>query len=270
MYVIKESGRKEKLNLKKLRATISHVGASQKLVDKTIREIRKKAYDCITTRELLSMVLKILKEEPGISQRYNLKRAIMVLGPTGFPFEKFVARLLKEYGYKTRTNLHLKGKCVMQEIDVSARKGKKKYMIECKYHNSLGKKSDLKVVMYTYARFLDLKHKKFSQPWLVTNTKCTSEAEKYARCMNLKIISWRHHKHECLERMLTQKNLYPITMLISLTLKSRKKLVNANLMLVKDILKYSIPCLKKKTNLPKRILEKLQKESKQIIEPENN
>lgn len=265
MYVVKESGQKEKLNLRKIRETILSAGASQGLADKTIREVRNKAYHGITTREILQIVLKMLKEEPGVSQRYNLKRAIMVLGPTGFPFERFVARLLREYGYKTRTGAHVKGRCVMQEIDIIAKKNKKKYMVECKYHNMPGKKSDLKVVMYTYARFLDVKHRNFCQPWLVTNTRCTSEAEKYAKGMNIKIISWRNKK-ECLERMLVQKNLYPITVLASLTLMVKQSLVRANIMLVKDLLSHNMAYLRLRTRLPKGVLKNLREEARHVIE----
>lgn len=80
-------------------------------------------------------------------------------------------------------------------------------MVECKYHNMPGKRSDLKVVMYTYARFLDVKHLGFEQPWLVTNTKCTSEVKKYAQCMGIRVISWRYPHDECMEKMLMQKPL---------------------------------------------------------------
>lgn len=266
MYVIKESGQKEKLNIKKLKYTILNAGASQSLANKAIREVKNKTFPGITTREILRIVIETLKEEPGIAQRYNLKRAIMMLGPTGFPFEKFVARLLKEYGYKTRIDVMVKGKCVRQEVDVLIKKGKKKYMAECKYHNTPGKKSDLKVVMYTYARFLDIKHKNFSQPWLVTNTNCTSEAKKYARCMKLKIISWRYPKKECLERMLVEKNLYPITTLASPTQKIRQRLVKANIMLLRDLLKHNMTYLRIRTRLNKKVLKRLREEAKQILE----
>lgn len=265
MYVIKESGKKEKLNLKKLKRTILEAKASEKLANKAVRNVKNKAYPGITTREILQLVLEILKKEPGIAQRYNLKRAIMILGPTGFPFEKFISKMLKEYGYKTRIDVFMRGKCVTQEVDVLAKKGNKKYMVECKYHNTPGKKSDLKVVMYTYARFLDLKHKKFSQPWLVTNTKCTSEAIRYAKGMNLKIISWRYPRKESLEKMLIEKNLYPITTLMIPTLKVKQKLVNANIMLVRDLLKHRLPYLWLKTRIPKRVLKKLREEAKQIL-----
>ncbi|MBU4501082.1 MAG: restriction endonuclease [Nanoarchaeota archaeon] len=268
MYVIKASGEKQKFNRKKLIQTILNAGASDKLLNKTLRKVKKESYKGIKTGEILRIILASLKEEPGVAQRYNIKRAIMMLGPTGFPFEKFVARVLEEYGYKTRVGVVVKGKCVAQEVDVEARKGKKKYMIECKYHNSPGKKSDLKVAMYTYARFLDVKHKKYNQPWLVTNTKCTNEAEKYAGCSGLKIISWRYPKNKGLEQLLIEKGLYPITTLSSINFKTKQKLVNANIMLLKDLFRHRIPWLRIKTKLPKKVIERLKKEAIEIMEPQ--
>lgn len=265
MYVIKESGEKQKLDLKKIKKTIVNAKASPELTDEAIRELKKKIYPGIKTKEILQIIIKLLKKEPGVAERYSLRRAVMVLGPTGFIFEKFIARVLKEYGYKARTNAIIHGKCVNQEVDVIAKKKKKTYMIECKYHNSPGKKSDLKVMMYTYARFLDIKHKHFNQPWLVTNTKCTSEAKKYAKGVKLKIISWDYPKKESLEKLLVEKKLYPITTLMSISFAMKRRLVKSKIILLRDILKHTTPYLMRKTKISKKILEKIRKEAKEII-----
>ncbi len=265
MYVIKESGEKEKLDLKKLKLSLYSAGASKNLVNKTIREVKRKAYPGVTTREILHTVLQCLKEEAGVSQRYNLKRAVMLLGPSGFPFEKFVARILREYQYKTKTNVLVRGKCVMQEIDVQAVKNKQKFMIECKYHNTPGKKSDLKVVMYTYARFLDVQHKGFDQGWLVTNTKCTTEAEKYAACSGLRVISWKYPKEFCLEKMLEQRKLYPITTLFSVNFQYKEKLIKSNVILLRDLLDQRLTFLRMKTRLPKKVLKILREEAREVL-----
>jgi predicted RecB family endonuclease len=55
----------------------------------------------------------------------------MSLGPSGFLFEQFFSEILKNYGYKTKINVFLKGKIITHEIDIIAEKNKK-YMIECK------------------------------------------------------------------------------------------------------------------------------------------
>jgi hypothetical protein len=103
----------------------------------------------------------------------------MSLGPSGFPFEIYFAKILENYNYKTKVDNIIPGKIILHEVDIIAEKNKKKYMIECKYHNEIGVHTKLHVAMYTYARFLDVK--KYDIPWLVTNTKCVDVALDYAK-----------------------------------------------------------------------------------------
>jgi Holliday junction resolvase-like predicted endonuclease len=57
-----------------------------------------------------------------------------LLGPAGFFFEKYIAKLFQSEGYETLTNLLLQGKCVSHEVDVVVRKNNYLTMIECKFH----------------------------------------------------------------------------------------------------------------------------------------
>ena len=281
MNIIKASGNKEKFSKEKLYRSLKRVGARGSLAEKVSKEITEKASDEMSSEKILEQVISCLKKEnPILAARYNLKRAIMELGPTGFPFEKYVADILKEYGYKTKVGSTVKGSCVSHEIDIIAKKylvkagqEKKHFMIECKYHNRGGRRSDVKVALYTYARFLDVKkawekipgHQNlFHQAWLVTNTKCTSEAIRYARCVGLKIISWRYPKNESLECLIEKKGLYPITILSSLTRHTKEKLAEKGLMLAKDLLKYSTSDLVRLVDLQSNIIQKLQKEAKEL------
>ena len=73
----------------------------------------------------------------------------------------------------------------------------KKYMIEAKFHNALGTRSDVHVSLYTKARFDDVSEKyNFDQAWLVTNTKVTKDALDYALCVDMKVISWNYPEKE--------------------------------------------------------------------------
>ncbi len=59
--------------------------------------MQSKAYDGITTRAVFKMVMWMLDErERSSASRYDLKGAIMRLGPSGFPFETFIAEILGE------------------------------------------------------------------------------------------------------------------------------------------------------------------------------
>ncbi len=264
MFVIKASGEKENFNAEKVRRTCLRAGASKELADEIVEEIKKKIYDGMHTKEILNIVLKLLKKVPAGAARYDLKRAIMRLGPTGFPFENFVAGILQDYGYKVKVGQIIMGQCATHEIDIVAKKGNKRYMVECKYHNASGIYTGLKTALYTHARLLDL-NDKFDQGWLVCNTKCSSETIKYSRCVGLKILSWRYPPGEGLEKLIEQNKLYPITILRNVNKYEKGRLSQAKFMLVKDLLRFDMVELKKKTGLPGAKLKKIVEEATHFI-----
>jgi Holliday junction resolvase len=277
-YIIKASGEKEKFEKEKIFQSLKSAGASQKSAAEVCQEVAKDTKPGMNTDDIFKQVLICLqKENPILAARYNLKMAIMKLGPTGFPFEKFIAGILQEYGYKTKTGEQVRGHCVSHEVDVIAEKGKEHFMVECKYHNNRGLKSDVKVALYTYARFLDIKkaweklpgHQYlFHQAWLVTNTKCTSQALRFAKCQGLKIISWHYPKGESLNELIENKGLYPITILPSLSEFAEKKLAQNNIILAKDLLKYSQDDLNNTFGIHSDLAKKLREEINGLYSPD--
>jgi len=238
MYVIKASGEKERFRPEKLVRSLVKAGASKGLATQIANEVKLEIWNGITTYEILGLALEKLKarKESVLMLKYDLKRALLSLGPSGYIFEKFISNLLKKYGYETETNVTLDGRCVSQEVDVVARKNGKAFMIECKYHNKRGIKTDLKVAMYTYARFLDLKEY-FDGAWLICNTKCTSEAIKYCRCVGVRNTSWAYPPGNwSLESMIERKALYPITILQTLDREERNLALHSDIITVEDAL----------------------------------
>jgi hypothetical protein len=258
MKVIKSSGEIEDFNFKKIYGTIRDAGGSKKLAKDAIGAIRKKFRDGVLTTKILDFLIEYLKREPGVSERYDLKRAVMSLGPSGFPFETYFGRILEEYGYDVDIGNKLNGKRIVHEIDIIAKK-KKKWMIECKYHNSSGTLTRLHPAMYTYARFLDLKKYRFDRPWLVTNTKCSLDAIKYAAGVGLRITSWKNSKKDSLRSLIEKKKLYPITILKLLSEDVKCKLYDLKIVVAKDLLNYSVDDLVNKLGISrKEILEILE------------
>lgn len=264
MQVIKYSGEIEKFSTRKIHNTIREAGGSSKLANDAIREVKKKYHRNITTKEILEILLNFLKKEPGVSERYNLKRGIMDLGPTGFPFEKYFSKILEHYGFKTKVGTKIKGKKIYHEVDIIAEKDKK-FMIECKYHNELGTTTRLHPAMYTYARFLDLKRHKFDKGWLVTNTKCSEDAKLYAKGTGLKITSWKYPKNQSLQKLIEKKNLYPITILMNITPEIKEKLFEHDILTIKDFEKYSEEELKHKLNISEEKTKEILKEVYEIL-----
>lgn len=263
MYVIKASGKREEFNSGKIYNTLIRAGASKALADEIVREVESKIYDGIRTREILDITLALLRrKKPNVSMVYDLKRAIMNLGPTGFVFERFFAEILRNYGYKTETGQVLKGSLATHEIDIIA-SNKSRYMIECKYHNSPGIYTNLKVALYVYARFLDLR-KMFDYPWLATNTKCSDKAIKYAKGVGMKITGWQYPKNESLQDLIEGKKLYPITILRSVNDFVKWRLCEANILVASDLVKKDFNELKDRIKIPDEILRRIIDEAKDV------
>jgi len=169
----------------------------------------------------------------------------MELGPTGFPFEQFVAEIFRSQGFETQTDFIAKGECAEHEIDIVAWNESKLIFVEAKFHNELGIKSDLKIALYIKARWDDLanqefdfgSHKhKFDEGWLITNTKFSESAIKYAKCRNMKLVGWNYPEKGNLQDLIEKAHLHPITCLNSSTPSDEKLLMQAGIVLCKQAL----------------------------------
>lgn len=168
----------------------------------------------------------------------------MELGPSGFPFEKYIAEILKMQGYKAQVNVIMDGKCVKHEVDVIAEKGDRQFMIECKYHSQRGTICDVKVPLYIQSRFTDLQANrtnvsehaiKLHQGWVVTNTRFSTDAIKYGLCSGLKLVGWDFPERGSLNEQIDQLGLYPLTCLTTITQKEKHFLLDHNMILCRDL-----------------------------------
>jgi Holliday junction resolvase-like predicted endonuclease len=199
----------------------------------------------MTTKEIYQMAFKMLKGKSRVSaSRYKLKKAIMELGPTGFPFEKFAGAVLKNEGFITRVGVIVQGKCVQHEVDVVAEKDDKHYMVECKYHSAQGRFCSVKIPLYIQSRFLDIEshwekqkghETKFHLGWVFTNTRFTSDAIQYAKCAGLMLLSWDYPKDNSLKKRIDRSGLHPLTSLTTLTKKEKSKLLEKGIVLCKEV-----------------------------------
>lgn len=275
--VVKADGHVEGFQPEKITRTLLKAGASREVSERIIKEIKTRVYDGITTKKILKLVKSLLrKEEARAAMRYDLKGAMMRLGPAGFPFETFVANVLEHYGYKTRLRSILQGRCVKHEVDIIAEEASeeriKRYLIECKYRNTPGTFINLKDALYTYARFLDLneaselgKGTKFDGVWLACNTRASYAARRYADCKGMRLLCWLRPKGQGLERLVEEKKLYPVTILPSVDRKTLENLSRAGLMLVKDLMIRDLNTIRKKSGLSKEKLKKIIKEAKDLM-----
>ncbi len=232
--IIKASGDVEPFSDRKVINSLLRAGAPLDLAQRIISEIKPHLYQNIPSFEVYNLVMRILKkQQQDLAARYNLKKALMELGPTGYPFEKYISEILKAQKHEVKINQIIAGKCVSHEIDIVA-KSNSRFMIECKFHNQLGGRTDIKVALYTYARFLDIKEKGFDQPWLITNTKVTQEVKTYALCVGMKVTAWAYPEKESLRGMIDQTGLHPITASVRLSAAEKQDLIEKGVVFYRD------------------------------------
>jgi hypothetical protein len=277
--VIKANEKEEDFNKDKLDASLLKAGASSQLSASAADEVDRQFKNRMNSDEIYNLALDhIRKSDPMVALKYTLKRAIMSLGPAGFIFEKYVAKILEQNGYRTEMPQQvLSGFCVDHEVDIIAKRKDENLMIECKFHNISGNQSDIKTALYINSRFLDLKkgwdnrnysgndnnssdNKNnsdnklsktyyFTGAWLFTNTKCTSDAIKYANCSGMKITAWNYPENESLQFYIESKKLYPITILSTLSQNHKKKLFDNNILTIKELVAFQIEDLMKLLSL---------------------
>ena len=257
--VIKATGQIEPFSEEKLRLSIKRAGIPDSQQNLLIEYIESNLYDNIHTSQIYKQISDFFKKNKSYGHsRYSLKQALMDLGPTGYPFEDYVANILENEGYKTQVRQIILGRCISHEIDVIAEKYDKKIMVEAKFHNTPGIKTDVHVAMYTKARFDDVKEKnEYDEVWLVTNTKVTEDALNYALCSNMKIVSWSYPEGESLRDLIEKLRLFPITVLFTLSQLQKQQLLQEHVVMCKDIIKNSsvLDSLTLQPNKKARVLE---------------
>lgn len=274
IYVIKQNGERELFSSRKVYRSAQRVGASHQLANKIVGIIEKEIYPEITTKKIFSRIKKILsKEKPRSGIRFSLKKAMEKLGPTGFPFEKYVAEIFYHLGHKVKINQHINGHCLKYEIDFLARKNNVLYIGECKYRNLKEGLVHSKDALANQARFLDLQMGSYLKKnnalkiktLLVTNTKFTNSAIRYAYCVGAELLGWREPKDKGLEIIIEEHQLYPITILPSFKKDIAFCFKKKKLMLAKDLLETTPKKTARHLNIPLKRAERLRKEAEILL-----
>ena len=245
MLIKKASGAIESFQAGKLKASLLKAGATTELAEHIVNQVEETFKDVVETKRIYRMAFGLLKKHSNqLAGRYHLKRAIMDLGPSGYPFEKYVAALLNAQGYQTQVGIMIRGKCITHEVDVVAEKTDQHFMVECKFHNHPGTKSDVKVPLYIRSRFEDVRHSwvqlpghkaKFHQGWVVTNTRFTQDAIDYGKCSGLKLIGWDYPANGSLNERINLAGLHPLTCITGLSKAEKKTLLKAGVVLCREL-----------------------------------
>lgn len=244
--ILKASGEKMPYSSKKVASSLERVGADEVTTQLILHKIEDELYDGISTKEIYNRAFQLLKSKNRLmASKYKLKKAIYELGPTGFPFERFVAAVLKNSGYNVKVSEILQGSCVSHEMDIIAEKDEEIILIECKFHSTAERNCDVKVPLYIHSRYQDIvsynnnktKDKlPIKKGWVVTNTRFTEDAITYGNCVGLYLLSWDYPKDKSLKNQIDHAGLYPITVSTLLTSREKQFLLSRNIVLCVELI----------------------------------
>lgn len=273
LIVTKASGEEVVFSMDKLRQSLRNSGASEEQVDKVIKVIEPQLFNGISTKKIYTWAFSILKKSTGsVAAKYQLKKAITEFGPSGFPFEKFIGKLFEQKGYHVKVGIIVHGTCVSHELDVVASSETEHMMMECKFHSTQGKMSDVKVPLYIHSRFNDVKGQwllnkqlkdKQLKAWVVTNTRFSPDALRYGTCAGLNLLSWDYPLNDSIKVMIDRYKHYPITCLTLLTKPEKEHLLENNVVLCSE-LKDDYARLNA-LHIPDKRLQQIKKELEKLI-----
>ncbi len=263
MQIRKANGTIEDFDEKKLVKAIVQSGANIEVAHDICKYVKDKCYEnykdgqSIRTDYIYRLAFKHLKNISKASAlKFSLKRSMLEIGPSGFPFEKFIAHIWQHDGYSAITGQMVYGKCVSHEVDVVAWREDELVMIEAKFHSDAGSRTDLKNALYVKARYDDIDgneyninsfdekctrglstkmSKKLTEGWLITNTYFSDTAITYANCNNLKLMSFDYPEGASLRDKIIEYSLYPVTLLTTLTKEEKNKLIQKDVILCKTL-----------------------------------
>lgn len=242
ILITKADGEQEPFDAAKFEQSLEGAGASStaraRIASRVLQELRPG----MTTEEIYRHAFEMLRREEAtpIAARYSIKRAVFALGPSGFPFEQFIAEILRAHGWNARTGVALTGRCAPHEVDILAEKNGKRVGIEAKFHNEPGGKTDIKDTLYVKARYDDLRNapepsSRVDEGWLITNTTFTRNAIRYSQCSNLTLIAWDYPHTNNLMSMIVEARVHPLTCLTTLSEGEKHRLLDNKIVLCKHV-----------------------------------
>jgi hypothetical protein len=272
VLIKKYSGEYEAFDVNKLINSLRRSRADEDIIQDIARKVQEQIEEGMTTKKIYQLAFKMLRSKSRVSaSKYKLKKALMELGPTGFPFEKLVGQLLAHEGFATQVGVIVQGYCVQHEVDVIALKDNNHYMIECKYHSDQGRFCNVKIPLYIHSRFLDVERKwehqkgheaKLHKGGVYTNTRFTTDAIQYGKCVGLLLTSWDYPMGNGLKDRIDKSGLHPLTALTTMTNAEKTKLLDKGIVLCKEI--HETPTLLNEIGIDKTRHKKILEDSEAL------
>ena len=267
VHVTKADGTMQLFDREKVVRTCLRMGASRKTADEIAEKVERRLYDGIPTSKILQMTLRLLRKyKPAVRHLLDLRKGLSLMDSKP-EFENFVQILLAHKGFEVTPNRLITGRCIEHEVDAIAKKDGLTYFVEAKHHinyhtpTGLDESRIARAILEDVTEGFELGKSslRVDRAMIVTNTRYSEHARRYGRCRNILQIGWSSPTNLCLQNMIEEKNLYPLSCLRDLKNETKTKLVNSGIVLMKQLFEETLQTLARKTGIQKETL-------KQIIE----
>lgn len=245
LLIRKQTGELEPFSREKLARSLMTSGASKDDVLGIIDDVESWFIDGMSSKKIYNRAFQLLRRNTGAAAaRYKLKKAMMELGPTGYPFEILVGEVYRRLGYDVKVGQTLQGHCVTHEVDVVARKGDELHFIECKYYQHSGKNANVQVPLYIRSRVDDLIRHHQGLPayagitfhgGIATNTRFTADAISFGECTGLNLLSWDYPQDNGLKALIDMQRVFPITVLTKLQATEKQYLLERDIVTCRQL-----------------------------------
>ena len=273
IHVTKADGSRQPFDKQKVFRTCIRMRATPEAATAVADRVESKIYEGITTKLILQMIFRYMKEyRPAVRYQTDLRQAIALMRPQP-DFEKYVALLLTEQGYHVDSNKIVRGKCVEHEVDAIARKGSEIIYVEVKHHFQHHTFTGIGVFLEAWASYVDLLEGyeeaknpyRFNKVMVICNTKISEHAQQYAACKGILYTGWNYPSGSSMEEMVRSKSLYPTTMMKDLDRTAVARLGDAGIITLKQLADSNVAGLAVKANIEKARLGIFVAKAKEIL-----
>jgi hypothetical protein len=274
VYVTKADGSKQLFDREKIVETCQRMGANPKVAVQVAEEIEKNLYEGITTKEILQTIFKLVGlHKPAVKHLFDLKQGISLMEPKP-EFEVFIRVVLAHSGFQVKPNMILKGLCGEHEVDAIAVKDGLTYLVEAKHHRNYHALTGLDESRIARAIIEDVTEGytsgatkvKIDQAIIVTNTKYSEHAISYGHCRDILQVGWSSPEGFGLRDIVEKYRLYPLSCLRGISTETRLRLVEAGIVLIKQLLEQDSHYLERKIELPHETVLSLIEKAKHTTE----
>ena len=213
------------------------------------------------------------KHKPAVKHLFDLKQGISLMESKP-EFEVFVRVLLAHSGFQVKPNTILRGFCGEHEVDALVTKDGLTHLVEAKHHSNYHALTGLDESRIARAIMEDVTDGyasgateiKIDRAMIVTNTRYSEHAVNYGRCRGILQVGWASPEGFGLRDIVEKHKLYPLSYLRVVSTETRLRLVEAGIVLIKQLLEQDSHYLERKIGLPQKTVLSIMEKAKHTTE----